>query len=92
MINANPVVLRAVATRAVREARAACRTAEASPTEANLRGAFFACVLARRTLLRASMANPEEEEAMIEESMLFGEIGLGFQRKLARLTTGSSID
>lgn len=92
MTNANPVVLRAVATRSVREARAACRTAEASPTEANLRGAYFACVLAQRTLLRASMANPEEEEAMIEESMLFGEIGLGFQRKLVGLITALPID
>ncbi len=84
----NPVILRAVAKRAVGEARAACRAAEASPTEETLRGAYYACVLAQRTLLRSSLMCPDEEEAMIEESMLFGELGLPFQRKLVRLITG----
>lgn len=92
MITGSPVVHLMVANRAIREARAAWRTAEASPTEENLRGAYFACVLARRTALRASMVNPDEEEALIEESMLFGELGLRFSRQLARVTTGLPID
>jgi hypothetical protein len=79
-------ILRRVSFRAYRDAQSAISTASLSPSEANLRAAYQACVFAKRSLLRASEANPDEEEAMIEAALLIGETGVGLLRKLAQMT------
>jgi hypothetical protein len=77
--------LRAVALRAVDDARSAWREAQARPSEWSIRAALRACVLAARTLRRASVEYPDEEQEMIERAMLLDESAVGLRLKLVRL-------
>lgn len=78
-------ILRRVAVATVRDAQAAQQMADDRPSEDNLRAAFRACLLAARSLRRASEHYPDEEDAMIERSILLDEIAIGLKRRLVRL-------
>lgn len=78
-------ILRMVALRALTDARAAWRKVDLEPSESNLRTAFRACVLAARTLRRASSENPDEEQEMLDRAALLDETAVGLQQKLVRL-------
>ena len=79
---AHAEILRAVAMTTAGDARSAWGKAKASPTQANLRAAFRACVLAARAMRRASTVWPDVELAMIEESLLLDEIAAGLKARL----------
>ena len=72
---AHALILRKVAFAAVHDARAAWKTARDSPLEAHVRAAFRACAFAARALLRASKVLPDDEDALIEQSLLLNEVG-----------------
>lgn len=77
-------ILRSVAIAAVKDARAAQKTARKKPGEDHLRAAYQASVFAARALLRASEENPGDEDAMIELSILIREEAAALQAKLVR--------
>lgn len=84
--NDDPVILRMVALRALGDARERWRDADARPTETNLRLALSTCVFAARALRRASSANPDEEDEMLDRAMLLDEAAVQMSRRLAQLT------
>lgn len=78
-----PAIRRRVAVRALKEARSAWRTAHKSPTEKNVRAAYRACVLAVRTLRRASEDHPDDEQKLLDEATLIDEAAVQLLAKLA---------
>lgn len=82
---AQAAIRRKVAIRAVDEARKAWKRAHALPTERNVRAAFRACVLATRTLRRASEDHPRDEQDLIDEAMLIDEVATTLKHQLARI-------
>jgi hypothetical protein len=84
-MNAHAETLRMVALRAITDARAAWRKADANSNEENLRAALRVCVLAARALRRASTEHPDEEQEMLDRATLLDETAVGLKRKLARL-------
>lgn len=89
--DAHATILRSVAFATVDDARSAWRVAHTSPTEENIRAAYLACVLAARALRRASEVWPDDELAMIEESILLDEAAVTLNAKLVRLAESESL-
>ncbi len=61
-------ILRAVASRAVREARTAWKKAHDTPDEKHTREAFRSCVLAARVLRKTAEVMPREARQMRAEA------------------------
>lgn len=76
---------RAVAIIAVKEAKTAQLLADKSPSETHIRGAYRASVFAKRSLLKASEDNPDDEVAMIDLALLFGEQALSLLARLVHM-------
>lgn len=62
------LILRRVALETLRRARAAWKTAHATPDEKHTREAFRSCILASRALRSAAKANPKEARRMLAEA------------------------
>lgn len=82
---AHAAILRDVAARALRDARAAWRKAQESPTVGRTRGAFRACVLAARTLRSAAEVNPAEAVQMRAEARRVEAVADRLKIELARM-------
>lgn len=78
-------ILRAVANRALDEARAAWSAARASPTETNVRAAMRACVLAARALRRAAPHSHGDASSMLAAAKRTDEAAAKFRDDLVTM-------
>lgn len=78
-------ILRAVAARALGDARAAWRQARSSSTEDTVRGAYRASVLAARTLRRAADVTPDQAGEMLAAAGRVDVAAAGLLDQLVRI-------
>lgn len=85
---AQAAILRKVAALTLGKARTAWKKARDSPTEKRVRAAFYACVLASRTLRKAAAVTPGQATEMLAEAGRIDVEAKALNAQLARIVEG----